>query len=132
MTDLVPMVRDSYTSSILYGTCYDQVNTCPSVASRLSIVFNVQTKGTLPIEIVTIISDAVPRNTAHDNSDMMKSRTTLRKMNIATSSDRLAQVLSVRAARAVLQDVRKRLAAGSFHRMFLHPTSCTQPSESSV
>jgi hypothetical protein len=55
----------------------------------------VQGWGTLPLEIVAIIFDAVLVDTAHGN-DMMKSRTTLRKM--AAIFDRLAQVLSVRAA----------------------------------
>jgi hypothetical protein len=92
----------------------------------------VQGWGTLPLEIVAIIFDAVLVDTAHDN-DMMKSRTTLRKM-AATSSIVFAQVLSVRAKYAQLYRCSEALGCRVLHRMFSNSylKVRTQPSESSV
>jgi hypothetical protein len=125
MTDLVPMVRDSYTSSI----CTELLRPWRTPVLRdIKTLNRFQCSwGTLPLEIV-VIFDAVLVDSAWQRHDEIAYH--LRKM--AAIFDRLAQVLSVRAVRAALQMFGSARLRWVLHRMFSNSylKVRTQPSES--
>jgi hypothetical protein len=110
MTDLVPMVRDSYTSSIV-RTCYDHGEHLSSVTSRLSIVSMCRV-------------GALCHSRSSQSSSVLVDSAWQRHDEIAYHPPedgylRSSFTGSVRASTRSFTDVRKRSAAGSF-------TACSQ------